>query len=194
MLVPLVGGEPHVERHRAVGGSGRQQRVEVGRHLELGQERYDLAYLGLTAQRVGVLARAVHEQVIVHHAVDGHWHTVRIRARVRWLQPRRAVVGVATGPGFGFEVAVTLGARLERLAQVSPGMDTRLEVHHERLQPAVVKAVLVLKEPPVEVVLALEDLGSPRDEPLVPRVEAVVEIVLKQLATARGGDPAAKEN
>ena len=73
-------------------------------------------------------------------------------------------------------------------------MDTRLEVHHERLQPAVVKAVLVLKEPPVEVVLALEDLGSPRDEPLVPRVEAVVEIVLKQLATARGGDPAAKEN
>ena len=97
-------------------------------------------------------------------------------------------------PGSGFEVAVTLGARLERLAQVSPGMDTRLEVHHERLQPAVVKAVLVLKEPPVEVVLALEDLGSPRDEPLVPRVEAVVEIVLKQLATARGGDPAAKEN
>ena len=36
MLVPLVGREPHVERHRAVGGSGRQQRVEVGRHLELG--------------------------------------------------------------------------------------------------------------------------------------------------------------
>ena len=93
MLVPLVGGEAHVERHRAVGGSGRQQRVEVGRHLELGQQRHDLAHLGLTAQRVGVLARAVHEQVIVHHAVDGHWHTVsvRVRVRVRWLQPRRAV-------------------------------------------------------------------------------------------------------
>ena len=37
----------------------------------------------------------------------------------------------------------------------------------------------MLKEPPVEVVLALEDPGSPRDVPLVPFVEAIVEVVLK---------------
>jgi len=52
----------------------------------------------------------------------------------------------------------------------------------------------MLEEPPVEAVVALEDLGSPRDEPRVPHVETVVEIVLKQLATARGGDRPAKEN
>ena len=91
-------------------------------------------------------------------------------------------------------MGVTPGACFESGPQVSLGIDTRLEVHHERLQLAVVKADLVLEEPPVEVVLALEDRGSPRDEPLVPQVEAVVEIVLKQLATARGGDYPAKEN
>ena len=74
VLVPFVGREPHVERDRAVGGCGRQQRLEVRRHLELGQQRHHLAHLGLATQRVGVLARAVHEQVLVHHAVDGHWH------------------------------------------------------------------------------------------------------------------------
>ena len=82
---------------------------------------------------------------------------------------------------------------LELLAEPLVGDDTRVECRQKRLQTALWKGSLVLKEPPVEVLLTRKERRGPRCVALIEGFKPIVEVVLGELAPGVGAGQQQRE-